>query len=122
MKVKLNSKQIETIRSGLKETERRSFKAGDAPDVFRMLQYWSKSVGGGETKIASLAELPDGYLCRVNSKFRERMKAYLKEARGQRLTERAEESRRIKKEKEMQENAEKYDQLIKEDERAKDTD
>jgi hypothetical protein len=122
MRVKLNSKQIETIRKGLKETERRSFKADDVPDVFRMLQYWSKSVGGGETKIVSLAELPDGYLCRVNSKFRERMKAYLKEARSERMAEKAKESRLVKKEREMQENAEKYDQLIKEAERSKDAD
>jgi hypothetical protein len=122
MKVKLNSKQIETIRKGLKETERRSFKADDAFDVFRMLQHWSKCVGGGETKIASLAELPDGYLCRVNSKFRERMKAYLKETRSQRLAEKAEKSRLAKREKEMQENAEKYDQLIKEAGQSKDAD
>ncbi len=122
MKVKLNSKQIETIRSGLKETERRSFKADDAPDVFDMLRYWSKSVGGAETKIASLAELPDGYLCRVNTKFRERMKDYLKEVRSQKQTERAEEHRHMKKEREMQENAERYDQLIEDAERSGNTD
>ena len=118
MKIKLNGKQIETIRNGLNETERRRFKADDAPDVFQMLRYWSKSVGGAETKIASLAELPDGYLCRVNSKFRKRMKDYLKEARSQRLTARAEEHRHMKKDREMQENAEKYDRLIEEAEQS----
>ena len=122
MKIKLNSKQIEAIRDGLKETERRNFKTGAVPDVFQMLRYWSKSVGGADAKIASLTELPDGYLCRVNSKFRERMKAYLKEARTRILTEKVFEYRNKIKDEEMRENAEKYDQLIKEAERSRNAD
>lgn len=115
MKVKLNKKQIENIRRELKETERRDYKTDDVSQIFRMLQYWSKSVGGGEAKIKSVAELPDGYLCRVNSKFRELMKAYLKQVKTHKLEQRAQE----KREKELQENVEKYDQLIKEAEEAK---
>ncbi len=110
MKIKLNKKQIENIRRELKETERRGFETDDVSHVFRMLQYWAKSVGVGEAKIQSVAELPDGYLCRVNSKFRESMKAFLKRVRERRL----EKGVQLKKEKEMQATAEKYDQLIKE--------
>ena len=85
MKIKLNHKQIESIRRELKKTERRGFKLDDVSQVFRMLQYWSKSIGGKDVKIQSVAELADGYMCRVNSKFRERMKAYLKHIRQQRI-------------------------------------
>lgn len=78
MKIKLNLKQIETIRRKLEETDRKKFSATDLSEVFRMLQYWSKSVGEEETKIKSITALPDGYLCRVNNSFRETMKKYLK--------------------------------------------
>ena len=118
MKVKLNNKQIETIRRGLKESERRNYKTDDVSDVFRMLQYWAKSIGVGEAKIQSVADLGEGYLCRVNSKFRDRMKAYLKDARAQRIGE----HNIAKKEKEMRKNAEKYERLIREAERTKDAD
>lgn len=118
MKVKLNHRQIETIRRGLKESERRSYKPDDVSDVFRMLQYWAKSIGAGEARIQSVAELSDGYLCRVNSKFRDRMKAYLKDARAQGI----EKYRLAEKEKEMQENAEKYERLIREAERTRGAD
>lgn len=110
MKVKLNSKQIELIRRELKETERRSFQTEDVSQVFRMLQYWGKCIGKGEAKIKTVVELPDGFLCRVNSTFRERMKAYLKQIREHK----AEEHLRAKQEREMEENAERYDRLIRE--------
>lgn len=110
MKVKLNSKQIELIRRELKETERRSFQTEDVSQVFRMLQYWGKCIGKGEAKIKTVVELPDGFLCRVNSTFRERMKEYLKQIREHK----AEEHLRAKQEREMQENAERYDRLIRE--------
>jgi hypothetical protein len=110
MKVKLNSKQIEIIRRGLKETERRNFETEDVSEVFRMLQYWGKCIGKGEAKIKTVAELPDGFLCRVNSTFREQMKIYLKQVREQK----AEEHLRAKQEREMQDNAERYEQLIRE--------
>lgn len=118
MKVKLNDRQIETIRRGLKESERRNYKTDDVSDVFRMLQYWAKSIGAGEAKIQSVADLGGGYLCRVNSKFRDRMKTYLKDARAQGI----EKYRLAEKEKEMQENAEKYERLIREAERTRGAD
>lgn len=110
MKVKLNRKQIEVIRRELKETERRNFKTEDVSEVFKMLQYWGKSVGRGEAKIKTVAELADGYLCRVNSTFREMMKAYIKQIRGRK----AEEHLQAKQDREMQDNADRYDQLIRE--------
>jgi hypothetical protein len=108
MKVKLNSKQIEIIRRELKETERRNFETEDVAEVFKMLQYWGKSVGRGEAKIKTVAELADGYLCRVNSTFREMMKAYIKQIRERK----AEQYLEAKQEREMQDNAERYDRLI----------
>ena len=110
MKVKLNSKQIELIRRALKETERRNFKTDDVFEVFKMLQYWGKCIGKGEAKIKNVVELDDGYLCRVNSTFRERMKVYLKQIREQK----AEKHLRAKQEREMQDNATRYEQLIRE--------
>ena len=110
MKVKLNRKQIEIIRRELKETERRNYKTEDVSQVFKMLQYWGKSVGRGEAKIKTVAELADGYLCRVNSTFREMMKAYIKQIRKRK----AEEHLQAKQDREIQENAERYDQLIRE--------
>jgi len=115
MKIKLNNKQIENIRRELKEIDRRNYKTEDVAEVFKMLQYWAKSATAGDAKIKSVTELPDGYLCRVNSKFRESMKAYLKKARQHRF----EEGARTKKEREMQENAERYEQLIEEAERTR---
>lgn len=87
MKIKLNLKQIEDIRRKLEETDRKKFDIADISHVFRMLQYWSKCVGGKETKIKSVTALPDGYLCRVNSSFREAMKGYLKQARSGEIDE-----------------------------------
>ncbi len=109
MKVKLNKKQIENIRRELKETERRKYDTDDVAEVFRMLQYWAKSIGGGEAKIQSVAQLSDGYRCRVNPKFRDLMKAFLKRIRAQKI----EEATRIKKERDMQANVDEYDRLIK---------
>jgi len=115
MKVKLNKKQIENIRQVLKETERRKFKTEEVSDIFRMLQYWAKSIGAGEAKIKSIAELPDGYICRVNPKFRESMRAFLKQVRTRKL----EEEQQRRREKEIQANADKYDQLMKESDKKK---
>jgi hypothetical protein len=113
MKVKLNSKQIELIRRELKETDRRSFNTDDVSEVFKMLKYWGKSIGKGEAKIKTVAELADGYLCRVNTTFRKTMKEYIKQIRERK----AQEYQQEKQEKEMQYNAEKYDQLIREAEK-----
>jgi hypothetical protein len=109
MKVKLKKSQIEKIQQVLKETERRKFKTEEVSEVFRMLQYWAKSIGAGEAKIKSLAELPDGYICRVNPKFRESMRAFLKRVRARKL----EEEQQRRRGKEMQANADKYDELMK---------
>ena len=80
-----------------------------------MLQYWAKSIGAVEAKIKSIAELPDGYICRVNPKFRESMRAFLKQVRTRKL----EEEQQRRREKEIQANADKYDQLMKESDRKK---
>ena len=114
MKIKLNKKQIEDIRREITATERRNHKIDDVFDVFKMLQYWTKSLGGKETKIKSVTELEGGYLCRVNSAFRDRMKAYLKQIRQRKAQEYTE----AKKEREMQEVADRYDDLIREAEEA----
>jgi hypothetical protein len=82
MKIKLNLKQIESLRRELEETDRKRFDISDVSEVFRMLQYWSKSIGRKEAKIKSITELGDGYLCRVNSTFRESMKGFLKDIRS----------------------------------------
>ena len=87
MKIKLNLKQIEDVRRELEETDRRKFKISEVSQVFRMLQYWSKSVGGKNAKIKSVTELGDGFLCRVNRNFRDQMKEYLKETRSRRFSE-----------------------------------
>jgi len=87
MKIKLNIKQIEDIRRELAETDRKKFDLSEVSQVFRMLQYWSKSVGGKEAKIKSVTELGDGFLCRVNPEFRNLMKEYLKETRERRFSE-----------------------------------
>ena len=115
MKIKLNHKQIESIRLEIKKTERRGFKLDDVSQVFRMLQYWSKSIGGKDVKIQSVTELADGYMCRVNSKFRERIKAYLKHIRQQRIDK----HEQVSKEKQIQETVDRYDELIREAEESR---
>ena len=115
MKIKLNHKQIESIRLEIKKTERRGFKLDDVSQVFRMLQYWSKSIGGKDVKIQSVTELADGYMCRVNSKFRETMKTYLKHIRQQRI----EMYEQASKEKQIHETVDKYDELIREAEESR---
>lgn len=115
MKIKLNSGQIARIRRELKETDRKDFDTDDVSGVFRMLQYWAKSIGAGEPKVTSVTEIPGGYLCRVNSRFRDLIRTYLKQARSRLL----EESAKTKREREMQETVERYDQLIKEAEQNK---
>ncbi len=114
MKIKLNKKQIADIGREIKATERRNHKTEDVFDIFKMLQYWTKSIGGKETKIKSVTELDGGYLCRVNSVFRERMKAYLKQIRQRKAEQYAE----AKKKKEVQDVVDKYDDLIREAEEA----
>jgi hypothetical protein len=113
MKIKLNLKQIETIRKQLEETDRKKYDTSDISQVFRMLQYWSKCIGGDETKIKSVTELPDGFLCRVNSQFRDSMKAFLRQARPQRAEEEIEDS----KQGSLIENVQRYERLIKEAEK-----
>jgi len=112
MKIKLNMKQITNVMRELKETDRKSFDLSDVSDVFRMLQYWAKSAGTGEEKIKNITELPDGYLLRVNRKFHDSMKEYLKQTGMRRFSE---QMRDLK----AQETAEKYDRLIKESEQRK---
>jgi len=112
MKIKLNTKQIATVMRELKETDRKSFDVSDVSGVFRMLQYWAKSAGTGEEKIKTITELPDGYLCRVNRKFHDSMKEYLKEAKTRRFSEQM-------KELKVQATVEEYDRLMKEAEEKK---
>jgi hypothetical protein len=112
MKIKLNMKQITDIKREIKETDRKSFDLSDISEVFRMLQYWAKSAGTGDEKIKTITELPDGYLCRVNEKFHDSMKEYLRQARMRRFSEQI-------KEVKVQETIEKYDRLIKEAEEKK---
>ncbi|MBI4831069.1 MAG: hypothetical protein HY801_05845 [Candidatus Lindowbacteria bacterium] len=112
MKIKLNKGQIEDVRRELKETDRKDFDIGDIPQVFRMLQYWAQCVGAGEAKIKSVTELSDGYLCRVNEKFHDLMKAYLKDVRSRRFNEEM-------KERKTQSVVDKYDRLIREAEEKK---
>jgi hypothetical protein len=114
MKIKLNSKQIAKVARELKETDRRNFDLKDVGEVFKMLQYWAKAVGTGEEKIQSVTELPDGYLCRVNRKFHDTMKHYIREAGAKRFSDQM-------KEVKVQEALEKYDRLIKEAKERKDT-
>ena len=45
MKIKLNTKQIADISRELKETDRKNFDVTEVTQVFRMLQYWSKTIG-----------------------------------------------------------------------------
>jgi hypothetical protein len=113
MKIKLNHKQIARISRELKESDRKSFDTDDVAGVFNMLQYWSKSVGGGKTKIRSVTDLLDGYLCRVNEEFKDVMKQYLKQARMRVREEYEEERHRI----EMEASAQAYDRLIEEAEK-----
>lgn len=115
MKVKLNTKQLDRIRQAIAETDRKRFDIDEVSEVFRMLQYWAKSMTNGKAKVQSVAELPDGYLCRVNSTFREEMKDFLREAR-RRVRD---DYMQVLKEKEAQETVDKYDQLIKEAEEKK---
>ena len=112
MKIKLNLKQIEEVRRGLMETDRKDFDLSDISQVFRMLQYWAKSAGAGKEKIKSVTELPDGYLCRVNEKFHDSMKTYLKESRERRFSEEM-------KERKIQGTLDKYERLMKEAENKK---
>ena len=108
MKIKLNRKQIENIRCELEETDRKQFNISEVSEVFKMLQYWSKSIGGEETKIKSVTELPDGYLCRVNSKFRDSMKGFLKDIRSRQHEEKI----RGAEEKGIPRTATKFERLI----------
>jgi hypothetical protein len=112
MKIKLNRKQVAAVARELKETDRKNFNPADVEEVFKMLQYWTKTVGSGEGKIQSVTELPDGYLCRVNSKFHDSIKAYIKQAGSRKFSEQM-------KEMKIQETVDKYDRLIKEAEEDK---
>ncbi|RJP64096.1 MAG: hypothetical protein C4532_19950 [Candidatus Abyssobacteria bacterium SURF_17] len=112
MKIKLNMKQMQEVRNKLRETDRKDFDLTDISEVFRMLKYWAKSIGAGEEKIKSVTELADGYLCRVNEKFHDTMKAYLKQIREQRFSEGM-------KERKVQGALDKYDRLIREAEEKK---
>lgn len=107
MKIKLNLKQIESLRREIKEGSRKNFDLQDVSQVFKMLQYWVKAFGSGEEKIQSIAELGDGYLCRVNRKFRDSMKQFLREAKSRRLSEQM-------KERESERVLEEYERLIEE--------
>ena len=108
MKIKLNQKQIENIRRELEETDRRRYDISDVSEIFKMLVYWSKSFGGNDTKIKSVTELPDGYLCRVNSKFRESMKGFLKDIRSRQLEEKLREG----EERGIPRTANKFERLV----------
>ena len=119
MKIKLNTNQIEEICRELKESDRKDFDISEVADVFRMLQYWAKTVGSGKEKIKSVAQRPDGYLCRVNQTFRDSMKEFLKETRERRHSEEKEERSVRMKEKKIKETVERYDRLIKEAEEEK---
>lgn len=112
MKIKLNTKQIEDLRREIEETDRKKFDMADTAGVFRMLRYWSKSVGTGEEKIKSVTELPDGYLCRVNRIFHDSMKNFLKQARSRRFSDQM-------RERKVQGTVKKYERLIKEAEEEK---
>lgn len=114
MKIKLNKKQVLAIKRELEETDRKKFDVSEVMEVFRMLKYWSKCVGGDETAIKTVVELPDGYLCRVNREFRESIKTYLKDIRSRRA-ETAEERKQQKK----QEFSNKFDRLVREAEERK---
>ncbi len=107
MKIKLNSRQIAEVSRRIQESDRKTFSVDDVTEVFRMLRYWIKSHGSGEEAIKSIVELPDGYVCRVNRKFRDSMKAFFKERRALELAEDV-------KELEEKETLSKYDQLIRE--------
>ncbi len=87
MKIKLNLEQIEDVSQELKDTDRKKFDTSEVSEIFRMLKYWSKTVGGKETKIKSVTMMADGYLCRVNHKFRDSMKVFLKDVRSRRFNE-----------------------------------
>jgi hypothetical protein len=107
MKIKLNMKHVAVVARELKETDRKNFNPTEVGQVFQMLQYWCKSAGTGGEKIQSVTELPDGYLCRVNGKFHDAMKAYIKQAGSRKFTEQM-------KEVKVQETLDKYERLIKE--------
>lgn len=107
MKIKLNTKQIEDVRREIEETDRKKFDLDDISGVFRMLQYWPKSFGSGEEKIKSVTELSDGYLCRVNRRFHDSMKEFLKEVRTRRFSGEM-------RERKVQGAIKKYERLIKE--------
>jgi hypothetical protein len=108
----LNTEQIEDLRRELEETDRKKFDMSDISDVFRMLQYWSKSVGAGEEKIKSVTELTDGYLCRVNRTFHDSMKEFLRQVRTRRFSDQM-------KERKVQGAVKKYERLMKEAEEEK---
>ena len=110
MKIKLNLKQINNISRELQETDRKKYDLDEVSDVFKMLQYWAKTVGGGDPKIKSIVELGDGYLCRVNPTFQDTMKMYLKDIQVRRTAE-------FSKEKRQQDTMEEYERLIKEAEK-----
>jgi hypothetical protein len=107
MKIKLNTKHIAVVAQGLKETDRKNFDLVDVGQVFKMLQYWAKTAGAGKAKIQSVTELPDGFLCRVNRKFHDMMKTYIKEIGSKRFGEQV-------KEMKVRDTLEKYDRLIQE--------
>jgi hypothetical protein len=112
MKIKLNAEQVEDIRRELKETDRKEFDTSDIPQVFQMLQYWAQCVGAGKAKIKSVTELPGGFLCRVNERFHDIMKEYLKDVRSRRFSE-------DMKERKKQSVINKYERLMKEAEEKK---
>jgi hypothetical protein len=119
MKIKLNMKQVTDIMREIKETDRKTFDLSDVSEVFQMLKYWAKSAGTGDEKIKTITELPDGYLCRVNEKFHDSMKEYLKQSRMRRFSEQIKEVRAHETIVKAQETIEKYDRLIKEAEERK---
>ncbi|RJP21809.1 MAG: hypothetical protein C4520_09130 [Candidatus Abyssobacteria bacterium SURF_5] len=112
MKIKLNMKQIAVVARELKETDRKNFDVTDVAQVFKMLQYWVKTAGSGKEKIQSVTELPDGYLCRVNSTFHDAIKAYIREIGSRKLSQQMHDIK-------AQEAMENYDRLIKEAEEGK---
>ncbi len=112
MKIKLNRKHILAIARELKETDRKNFDPDDVGEVFKMLQYWIKTAGTGQEKVQSVTELPDGYLCRVNEKFHDSIKNYIKHSTSRRLDDQL-------KDLKTRETIDKYDRLIKEAEEEK---
>ena len=114
MKIKLNLKQIEIIRRRLEETDRKKFDTSDVSEVFKMLQYWSRCIGGDKTRIKSVTDVADGYLCRVNSKFREVMKHFLKQGRSRPSEKEIADDEMTEKKGGILDDAQRYERLIRE--------